>query len=330
MSATRYIFRRTEAADGPALNRLYCDFTGAARSLEQYAWEWRDGPDGPAPSWVIAVEATGEIVGHHGVVPTPLSRRGVAVRAARTENSMVAAAHRGRFIYSAFEAQALRELSGKFDIIFTTAAGGNPGVVRRRLGYVEIGAWRVTTARAGLRYLAGRLFRGARGGRARGELESIDHREAARLWAAWAPAYPLAPSRDAAHLEWRIVRNPYHRFHIVCIREAGEPVGVAIWRRRETDGAVDLWLEDIYVAGREEQNYIRVLNGLYREHAAEPSRVLVRKLHTDDPLGRAVARLSPFWARHDRGAGSPMMARFFDVELAAEPWATTMLLSEGV
>ena len=157
MALSDFEVRQTQQSDMHELNSLYHLLTGIERSSRQFDWEWFDGFEGPAPSWVIVEKTSNRIAGHHGVIPVPLTFEGKRYRGARTENTMVHPDFRGKFPYHVVEAQLLKQLLLNYDAIFTTAGKGAQAVVRRRLGYVDAGRWQTNKLFSTTGYLARRL-----------------------------------------------------------------------------------------------------------------------------------------------------------------------------
>lgn len=337
-----YEVRPTLATDAPALNALYRRLTGLARTHAQWEWEWCLGPEGRAPSFVFVHRASGVVVGHHGVVPVPLSLGSRDIRAARTENSMVDPAHRGKFPYTAFEATLLRDFLKQYDIIFTTAGGGTPGAIRKRLGYTEIGKWQSFAAAPRPSYVAARLLPG--GSAFASALSLFDvavprrveidpyatPADIAALWERWRIAYPIAPARTAALLQWRIAEHPYTHFCQATVHRDGTPFAALIWRERIAGRvARDLAIEDVFVADRAGDDYRDALLALAGHYRGRGTRVTVRTLAGDDPLARAAAGLSCS-STLVKGRGSPFLARGASGMDVTGKWSITMLVSQGI
>lgn len=340
MSAN-YEMRPTIAADAPGLNALYEKVTGIARSGAVWSWEWREGPFGPAPSFVIVEKASGHIAGHHGVVPLPLALGARAIRGARTENSMVDPDHKGKFIYSAYEAQILADLLKVFDVIFTTAGKGAPGVVRKRLGYVERGAWHTFSPGIAIGHMARRLpgvggavatLAGAIERRAPRGLaieETSDTGRIAQVWRAADRSQRLMPDREAGFLDWRISRHPKTRYTLGAITRGGKDAGAVIWRdAAESNGARMVVVEDLFTVEDSMDDIGDALVALIAHYRGKAARILVRTLNDDSPLANAARQLTAPW-RLKGGEGSPVWVRSRHEDLIAAPWTMTQLLTQG-
>ena len=344
MADESYELRPTQVADAAALNALYERLTGRRRSVEQWRWEWIDVPGGPAPSWVIAERASGRVVGHHGLVPVPLARAGRALRGARTENTMVAPEHRERFYYPAFEAQLLREIAPRFDILYTCAGKSVQAAMRRRLGYKPAGLWETWTTsespahraardagRAGalaLRPWAALARKAPPAGWQLDEGPALERVEG--LWRLAAADFALAPRRDVGFLRWRLLENPYHRFSLAIAREGGADRGFLAWREERAGRAgLRVVVEDLFVRGNDEPGCRAALQLLAWRYRAAPARVLVRTTAVDRALRRAAFALAPRSRREPVGDGAELLVRS-ELLAPGEPWDATALIDEGL
>lgn len=345
MANPSFFLRPTTPADAPALNDLYQRLTGKARTLDAWRWQWHEGPGGPAPSHVLIDPTTQRVIGHQGVIPVKLHVGGCSVPAARTENTMLDPDYRKQLYWPAFEKQLLREFEQQFDVLFTCAGKGAPAVVRRRMGYKPVAAWEthqlaVTPAHWATRKL-GSLGRTAQvlGGLslprppAGWELEETrDLTRIARLWEAVRGDYPLAAERDAATLDWRFARHPFHNYSLSLLRRAGRDEGfVATWSESRRGGAVRIWIEDIFVAGNDEASYQAAFQHLAWRHRREPASLQLRTVALDRPLRRAATSLPAGWM------GAPATVGENEAQLLARgdaapfdgPWDVTMIVDQG-
>ena len=253
---------------------------------------------------------------------------------------MVDPEHRDRFVYLAFEAQILRQLLKQFEIIFTTAGAGTPGVIRRRLGYFAVGSWHSFTPVVSPSWIAMRLTRVGRFAALAGLLdarsppgwrldETKDHERLAALWASSRNPSHITPARSAAHLAWRIMSHPRGNYRMAVALDNGTPAGAIIWREAtRADGALDLIVDDIFVQDDSENLYRMTLLSLAGAYRGRAARIVVRTLELDTPLVRALHGLAPAWSAN-RGGGSPFFAHIADPLLAKLPWEITMLVSQG-
>ncbi|MEW5772884.1 MAG: hypothetical protein AB1916_05110 [Thermodesulfobacteriota bacterium] len=339
-----FILRRTEPTDAAALNALYRHHTGIARTAEQFAWEWLAGPFGPAPSWVLVHRESGSLAAHHGVVPTPLWAGGRVLRAARTENSMVAPEFARQVNYLAHEASLLKKLLAEYDLVFTTTGKGAPGAIRKRLGYAPVGRWRSFVLHEPLSYLVlrglGRLARPAAAllpARAPEpgpgwDLE-MDASPAAisALWEQAAPGHGLCAHRSEAHLSWRLNANPYHRYTLALARKDDRAAGFAAWRSAPTaHGAEEVMVEDLFTLDNTPESCRAVLALVIRSLDRRPARVALRAVEADSALCAAANSLLP--ARHrrsERGLGAEFLVRSAQTLPQDRP-ELTMLCAEGI
>jgi len=88
--------RELREADIEAVNAFHNAQLGMSRTVEQFRWEFLDGPYGPS-TYVVA-EYDGEIVGTHATLPVWLTRRGTRFLASKDEETALAPQFRGRGI----------------------------------------------------------------------------------------------------------------------------------------------------------------------------------------------------------------------------------------
>jgi len=340
MSAN-YELRPTTPADAEGLNALYKKRTGITRSVEAWRWEWREGPLGIAPSYVIVERATGHIAGHHGIVPLPLVFGSRAVKAARTENSMVDPDHSGKFIYPAYEAQLLAEFLKQFDLIFTTAGKGAAGVIRKRLGYIEREHWHTFSPGLPFGHMARKLgVVGGFVGPIAGALErraphglaiepTTDIGRVAKAWS-WAKrSQRLTPDRTPEFLDWRISHHPKTRYQLGVVTRNGVDDGAVIWREQASGaGTMLVQVEDLFACEDAVEAVGDALVAFGASFRGRAARILVRTMNDQSPLAEAARRLTPSRALK-RGEGSPIWIRSRHDDLVAAPWTMTQLLTQG-
>ena len=341
--SSRFQARPTRPEDAAPLNELYLRITGRTRSLDTWRWEWLEGPLGPAPSWVILDEREGALVGHHGVVPVPLSVRGRPVRAARTENSMLVPELRTEVNYAAFERRFRRELEGRFEVLFTSAGKGAPAAVRRRLGYRPVAAWEeLRVADTPAHWAARELGAVGRGARFLAPLTlarppagwtlepTSDTGRVAALWKRCAPKFGVALDRTADYLDWRLRRHPYHDYRLAVVQRDGCDVGaVAWWEQARRGGAARVWIEDVFVEGHDEPGYRALLSLFAWRLRDRPVRVQLRTLGVDRPLRRAALSLPRGWLARPPTVDESWFLVSGDV-LGDEPWDACMGLDQGL
>ena len=138
-SKPAFVFERDRSERADTINDFYNSFTGRNRKVEDYLWEFYQGPGGPGLVWTITERSTDEIVGHHGIVPTPMICQGEIVSGGRTENTMVAQRIRRKIFYPGMERRALSETLESIRMIYTPHPDGGPAPIRIRFGYKAIG-----------------------------------------------------------------------------------------------------------------------------------------------------------------------------------------------
>jgi hypothetical protein len=269
---SRYNLRKATNQDNVAINQLYNRITGRERTLKEYTWEWLDNPAGESERWVICEESTGEIAGHHGLIPIRFNDRGTTLLAGKTENTMVAPEHRNKFVYLSFEKRMLEEAKQRFDLLFTYAGGEAPGMIRRRLGYESVGQWTMYLLHADrlyvrslfadrpgsvkvplfMRPLAHRMslcvlpvmqwYRDFRiwggqylpGIRMEDGLVFDEHKEELEVfWQENKRHFGPTPERNGAYLEWRFQKNPHNKYRLFLFYEKSKLQGYAIIRSGE-------------------------------------------------------------------------------------------------
>jgi len=133
--------RNYQAGDEYGIIKLYNKITGRCRTVEQHRWEWLDTPQGNGSIWVITESGSGEIVGHHGLIPIQLNYFCKTLLLGKTENTILHPKYLGTGIYFIYERKFLQEAMKRFDLLYTTFAHGTPGKIRRKLGYKAVGKY---------------------------------------------------------------------------------------------------------------------------------------------------------------------------------------------
>ena len=135
--------RRYQAGDEYGIVKLYNKITGRCRTAEQHRWQWLETPQGIGIGsiWVITESESGEIVGHHGFIPTKADYFGRNLLLGKTENTILHPKYLGTGIYFIHEKKFLQEAVKRFDLLYTTFAHGTPGKIRRKLGYKSVGRY---------------------------------------------------------------------------------------------------------------------------------------------------------------------------------------------
>ncbi len=133
--------RSYQAGDEYGIVKLYNKITGRCRTVEQHRWEWLDTPQGNGSIWVITESGSGEIVGHHGLIPIQLDYYGKTLLLGKTENTILHPKYLGTGIYFIHEKRFLQEAVERFDLLYTTFGHGTPGKIRKKLGYKSVGRY---------------------------------------------------------------------------------------------------------------------------------------------------------------------------------------------
>ena len=361
-----FVFARDRGERARDINDFYNGFTGKARSLEAYQWEFYGVPSGPALVWTITEAATQRVVGHHSIIPTPLVRCGTTIPAGRTENTIIDPAVRTKLFYPGMEKKALAEARQSFGVLYTIHSTG-PGRLRERFGYRPVGRWVVYLPKIGPKYLNALLQRGRDrvvprvpdvlltllanavgrvqmlGNGLRRAPHSADVVEiddigaiATEYEAFWSRArrrYDLTIDRSVDFLRWRIADNPHLKFRTWTLRRAGELQAVVIGHRHHIGAAAALYVDDVIVGDYVDASFETVLSCLPHLDP-DADAVVVMTLALDTPLHRALRRRLPLQARFLDRYGH----RLFDEMLALDsegasgggPWYVTPVFTEGM
>jgi hypothetical protein len=297
-----YRSRPAEREDIDAVVHLYNLVTGKQRRVAEHRWEWWETPAGPGSMWVIEETASGAIVGHHGLIPTPLLVGGQHILAGKTENTMVHPDHRDKVLYFLFERQFVQEAAARFDLLFTTSGYGAPGRIRRKLGYQSVGAttfFLKVTRGAGLQRLALPVTAGFTGSPALNRLAALVVKGASRpaalafakrgrpasgitvarlaqleeilaptaaLWQRTGPVFGITIERSAPYLRWRLGANPNVQYVYFAAWRGRELVGFAAVEPVSDDQAL---IVDIFVEDNRLDIFDTLIGGLLRELDAE-------------------------------------------------------------
>lgn len=334
MNGNGFHLRETELGDAAGLNDLYRRLTGIVRSEAQWRWEWREGPWGIAPSWVIVEQASGRVVGHHGVVPLQLRLPdGHIVSGARTENTMVDPEYRKRFVYVAYEAGLLRDLLLRYDVIITTAGKGAQAALRKRLGYHAAGTWRTMSVHAHPLYpVAAALPRPwldwlpRRGGGGGWRLDPGDDLARVAAICARAPFTAITADRSEAFLRWRFLDHPYQRYGLTVLNRDGVDVGYLAWKRQRRGGAIDVIVDDIVMADGDDATYWQGLRAFSMAQTGI-CRLVLRSLDNGGALSRAMEQANP--RAFAANGGTELLVRWAK-ETVPMSWDVTPALSQGI
>lgn len=334
MSGSEFYLRETEDVDAAALNDLYCRLTAIARSEAQWRWEWREGPWGVAPSWVVIEAASGKVVGHHGVVPQHLLLpSGQVVTACRTENTMVDPDFRKRFLYVAYEARLLKIILERFDVVVTPAGKGPQAALRKRLGYHAVGVWRTAPLHTHPLYrvatvLPHNAFGWLPARRTGGDWQIENTNDLARVVALCGRAVVTAITieRSEAFLRWRFLAHPYHSYQLAIMRRNGSDEGYIAWKRVPRGGTVDLVVEDLLMISGSAGDYRQALRAFAMAQSGAV-RLVLRTLAAGGPLHAVMAEAAP--AVFAAPNPTELLVRWRNAP-PAFGWDMTPALSQGI
>lgn len=363
----RYRFVRDHGERAAQINVLFNEFTGRQRSLEAYRWEWFEGHPGPAFIWAILEPGTDRVVGHHGIVQTPLVVRGATVAAGRTENTIIYPEVRKKIFYPGMEKKAFTEVLASLALLYTVHNSGAQGKIRERLGYRPVGRWAVflPVVRAGYlmpllervrarlapwapKWSVGLLAGGADRGLSIGRrfrrppgdvtAERVDDVDSLRaeyepMWSSARGAYDVTIDRSWEFLSWRVFRNPNLRFEVWALRRAGTLIGVIIGHRHHLGSSYSLYVDDIICRGYDDRDFgaaVRWLPFLMPDADA----VVVMTLDVDTPLRRALAAAhrvqNALLARLGVKLFDELVAYDRDAIVAGARWYVTPIFTEGL
>lgn len=301
------------------------------RSLEHWAWKYRDHPLGGLRI-AVATAPDGDLAAHFAAYPvrfrstTPDLADCDSMQAGDT---MTHPAYRRKGLGRSGLLSRLahyyydRFCIGRVPFIY----GFNTGTIRtlgeRYLGYEYLPPLEVASVpAAGLRRSLVRRVSDRLAGWTVGRLTTAGP-EHDRFFEAAAPAYGFLVQRDAAWLRWRYLECPDAVHHLFEVRRRGELAGWAAFRR---DGDTLRWGD-----------------AMFRRDRLEAVAVLLSSvLHT---LGRTTERVSgwlaphpPWWREHVLGLGftlapepnglAPVFKRF-DSTLTVEVIGRSLYLTEG-
>jgi hypothetical protein len=134
--------RKYHPGDEIQINNLYKSITKRDRNIIEYSWQWLENPYKINSIWIIE-EESGRIVGHHGLIPTPMYILNRSILAGKTENTMIHNDYKGKHIYFPFEKNFYDEAIKIYQILFTTSGEGAPGRIREKLGYKILSHWNI-------------------------------------------------------------------------------------------------------------------------------------------------------------------------------------------
>lgn len=361
--AFRFVRDEGERAEG--INALFNRFTGRQRSMQAYRWEWFEGHPGPGFMWAIVDEA-GNVVGHHGIIQTPLVVAGIEVPAGRTENTIIEPEVRKKIFYPGMEKKAFTEVLKSLAVLYTVHASGAQGRIRERLGYHAVGRWlvylpivragyleplairlaqRLAPSLAGVAPLAARLaggllraaerFRRGAAGVSISEISNLEafESEYRRFWDVARGRYDVTIDRTWEFLRWRAFVNPNIECKLWAIRRANELIAVVIGHRHSLGRAFALYVDDILTRDYECATFVVALRCL-PQLMPDADGIVVMTLDADTPLKRALEKVYPLQAQVLRRLAPKLFDEVVvydrDGVCEGEKWFVTPLFTEGL
>ena len=142
MSGAPIAFRTIEPRDFEQVNELSNRVFSRNRTLDQFLWEFRRGPLGPALE-IVAVTPEDRVVGHLGLLPNVVAIGSRSIKAGKGETLMIAPEYRGKGIFRGLLAERLKSAwEAGFEMTWTTFAGAAPILLRTNYagtGYTLVG-----------------------------------------------------------------------------------------------------------------------------------------------------------------------------------------------
>jgi hypothetical protein len=263
--------RTYQAGDEYGIVKLYNKITGGCRTNEQYRWEWLETPQGIGSIWVITESGSGEIVGHHGLIPIQLDYFGKTFLLGKTENTILHPKYLGTGIYFIHERRFLQEGKERYDLLCTTFAHGTPGKIRRKLGYKTVGRYLTYTKVTKDTYIKKmmaslienkipnsslRIFCNGIGHilsypltiffSKRGKIdknitfEKVENIDAIagkidQFWDRNKDGFGITINRTSNYLKWRIFENPNVKYEFLIAMKLGKVVGYVITKTSASD-----------------------------------------------------------------------------------------------
>lgn len=269
----KLISRSYHNGDINGIVSLYNLVTGRSRTVEQHEWEWVYTPEGQGNIWVIQETESGEIIGHHGLIPIRFVYFGKPVLAGKTENTILHPKYKGTGIYFKYERGYVREAERRFDLLYTTAASGVPGKIRLQLGYGIVGGYAryiKITNRQHLNKVGANLIKRRISNNIFGLLlcstlklvspivmrcfskrgptdESVKLEKIAdiemmadgwdKFWSGNKDKFGITADRSSKYLKWKIFNNPHIGYDFFLARKHGSIVGYVITKTSRGEGA---------------------------------------------------------------------------------------------
>lgn len=223
MTHENLILRAYRPGDEIGINESFNRVFGLDRSLEEWAWKFRDQGLGRCIS--VATDGDERVVAHYGAIPVRIRLGDLEIWGGQIVDAFSVPEVRGTRVFS----ELYLDFVERFCRPDGLALGfGFPGrrhyeMGLKRLGYVPLGAapyLRRKVSREAFRLPIRRwTVRPMAGGD-----------ELAAVWSACAARYPFATIRDRAYLEWRFGERPGVRYHQLFAAKAGRVQALAVAR----------------------------------------------------------------------------------------------------
>ncbi len=355
--------------DWEQINDLYFQISGRKRSREQFNWEWLNTADGTGSMWTILERPTGRIIGHHGMIPIPIHVSGRTLLAGKTENTMVHPDFRKKIYYPSFERMALSDAKKRYQVMFTTAGRGAPGMIRTRMGYELLGNWCLYLLNASPAYqramftqqsissgyrkyippsvMSGLFrvyhtirnpFRIIANGFNLNKINEINKfiDAMASFWKNNRQYYGITIDRNIKYLKWRIEQNPYNKYKLYEFQDSKGIAGYAILREKieknNPKSFVKHFIDDFIVRNNDWKLYKRCIDLLIKR-LKESDLLTCRTVYLDDSFNKALqfCQLYPWRSMSKRAVenSSPFLV-YYNTEVTSKKWFITELLTEGV
>jgi hypothetical protein len=318
--------RAYQAGDEYGIVRLYNIITGSCRTNEQYRWEWLETPEGLGSIWVITESGSGEIVGHHGLIPIQLNYFGKTILLGKTENTILHPKYLGTGIYFIHERRFLQEGKERYDLLCTTFAHGTIRKIRRKLGYKVVGRYLTYTKGTKNTYIKKlmaslienkipysglRIFCNGIGHilsypltiifSKRGKIdknitfEKVENINAIagkidQFWDRNKDGFGITIDRTSNYLKWRIFENPYVKYEFLIAMKLGKAVGYVITKISASDANLGV-IVDLVCEQHDEILFNTILDAAVRRFiSADVHAVSFRTLDSNNFLNKCLSK----------------------------------------
>jgi hypothetical protein len=275
-TGTDLVVRPYVDADEPEVIELLRGSLGEGpvgrRTPEYFRWKHVENHFGR--SYMIVAESGGRIIGFRALMRWRFRIGDRTIEAVRPVDTVTHPQERGRGVFSTLTKAALEALRGEVDLVFNTPNTNSlPGYLK--MGWQIAGQIPVSVRIIRpVRFLAGKLRRGRSEAPAPGrppvsaptaaEVLADGPRIAALIERSEVPGPGFATPRSVDYLRWRYGSAPQLDYHGVLVEEAGEPIGVALFRLRAEGSLWGLSVGDVVVRPGDVQTAARLLRAARR------------------------------------------------------------------